>query len=103
MSTADTEQKYVVFKAEDWPEHRYLPVDFPNPLAPDSFTVIRHGDVFAPAGLYAYANAIQTAIEIIKTEGGNAVQRFLPRMEELRDLIWERAQMAQAQSGKVPD
>lgn len=99
------EQKYVVFKREDFddPESEAQAVTelLLSQLPPDSFTVIRHGDVFAAPALFAYANTIQTAIEIILRKDE---QTDVSNLIELRDLFQERATYAQQEENqKVPD
>lgn len=95
------EQKYIVFKAEDlekihWAE---LPSSVSS-LPPDQYTVIKHTDVFAASALSAYANSIQTAIEIMAVDGPTTPD---PRLVELRDLFYVRAEQARHMSCKIPD
>lgn len=99
-----SEQKYVVFKASDWYGDGELPDGpFPEPLSPDSFTVIRHQDIFASSALYAYANLIQTAIEIITQTAEGDEDPDLSDLCAIRDLFFERAHQAQAAIRRIPD
>lgn len=107
--------KYVVFKREDWQAIKASldrsvgggPYE-QGQIAPlDDAVVIRRQDIFAGPGLFAYANAIQTAIDLLKTEQNDATW-FHPsderRLEELRDFFWEQAMMASHEEvKKIPD
>lgn len=106
--------KYVVFKREDWRkfagEVPTSAIQFIPPVLEDAI-VIRRQDMFAGPGLFAYANAIQTAIDLRHLQGTSLVLRTkeiqqaqLDRLEELRDFFWEQAMMAShSETKKIPD
>lgn len=97
--------KYVVFKRKDWDE--YLSGggdDIPNLL--EDAVVIRPQDIFAAPGLFAYASAIQTAIDLNYLQNGSKSMLPVPvsKLEDLRDFFFEQAQFAQEYpSKKFPD
>lgn len=97
----ESEQKYVVFKTDEWLDvvTHTAEAQLPEPLEPTSFTVIRHQDIFAESALLSYANSIQTALEILQVTEGKTD----PGLEDLRDLFWERASMAKAAQKRIPD
>lgn len=106
------EQKYVVFKAEDWPFDQVLYYQLPDDteglitdlaLEPDSYTVIRHQDVFAAPALFTYANVIQAAIELVSAPNDPKDLAPIADLEALRDLFQERALLALGADKKVPD
>lgn len=100
--------KYVVFKRQDAfqapkdyePETGDEHMLIPTHLALEDAIVIRRQDIFAGPGLFAYANAIQTAIDL-----GTQYPTLDPKpLEELRDFFWEQAMMAKdSPVKKVPD
>jgi hypothetical protein len=109
--------KYIVFKSEEWiewlmsPKQRLLPGDKLPEMLPDA-VVIRRQDIFAGPGLSAYASAIQTYIEafrqIIEVEDGRLfVEENVPILGSLialRDFFHEQAQIAfDHPNKKVPD
>jgi len=78
-------EKYVVFKADDWAyfmeqEGSMLSIaEPPQPL--DDAVVIRTQDMFAAAGLSAYAHNIRLAMELWRGDGQYAPSSIL----DLRD------------------
>jgi hypothetical protein len=107
--------KYVVFKSEELIEadKKHLVLgDLPEPLK--DAVVIRLQDVFAGPGLFAYASAIQTAIDIMdmeaqmlsmhREETWSTDPRTRMQLEELRDFFAEQAQLAvDHPHKKIPD
>lgn len=92
-------EKYVVFKKEEY-ENRLDP----QPL--DDAVVIRRQDIFAPPALDAYANAIQTAIEVMSSGTQNYATIQLSAIEGLRgiaDYFSDQAAKAWAEQRKLPD
>lgn len=85
------EDKYIVTKQNGEPVHDAV--------------VIRKQDIFAAAGLFGYANAIQTVLEIAEQLPGDAAH--LAKWEELesiRDYFFEAATEAQQLKGShIPD
>lgn len=84
-------EKYIVLKLDD-----------AETLKPGTFFVIRSSDMFGIAGLYAYANQIQTTLEIDKE------RKFLTDVEllhlrDIADYIADLARQWQVQQTKVPD
>ena len=110
----ETDEKYIVFKASEWPEGQYLPVDFPEPI--DDFVVIRLGDIFAPPALYSYAGQVQSLLELLKNteliskvehlqdvQHGEA-EEIVTRLEGIRDYFFAKATQAEKiHTRKVPD
>lgn len=98
--------KYVVFKRRDWDQFMadWSPDEMVSECADKALTdavVIRRQDVFAPSGLYAYANSIQTALEII--HGKVTVDEAI-HMRNLADYFADQADKASRTIGrKVPD
>ena len=100
--------KYVVFKREDWEAHLDQPGCMPESLEVDDAVVIRRQDVFAPPALDAYANLITAAIQISQDAAG-----FIPgvdeeleatkRMREIADYFHEQAQISYDTFRKLPD
>ena len=100
------DDKYVVFKADEfdhWWMHKVRPrlegvIDQPPEQLVDA-VVIRTQDVFAAGGLSAYANQIETVIEV-----GGVPQDDVLRLEEIRDYFFDRAREAeQSPDRKLPD
>lgn len=104
--------KYHVIKIEDWEETVAPQLDeadavlVENGFISGEFFVVRDQDVFAPAGLYAYAANIHSAIEFQDTLGPSVMEedvreRLLVLADELTTLAekWK----ANRTSKKVPD
>lgn len=99
--------KYVVFKAKEFDDWLASDMKAPIPVALHDAIVIRRQDIFAGPGLFAYANAIQTAIDLMGQDmsalAGWELNQ-MARLEELRDFFWEQAMMASHEERKkVPD
>lgn len=99
------EQKYVVFKKEDWDRIVGSTVEVPHwtdDQVHDCF-VIRFQDVLAGPGLHAYAGAAQTFLEgmAVRAMGKGRVEESL---EKVRDAAFEAANIADNYPNKkVPD
>lgn len=67
--------------------------------------VIRRKDVFAPAGLYAYANGIMTALDIARETVGDLMSEDeVARLTAIADYFARQADLAaHYHSRKVPD
>lgn len=63
--------------------------------------VIRRQDVFAPPALDAYANAMQTAIEVL-TNGGAPSGRTLA-LQGIADYFADQAAKSWTEQRKLPD
>jgi len=104
------DQKYVVFKREDL--EKVAPQLFDD-LEDDDVSrfvvkdavVIRLQDIFSGPGLHAYANVVQTSIDMIRQLGTPLAQdAYLERLESLRDFFFSRASDAdEVPHKKVPD
>jgi hypothetical protein len=101
--------KYVVFKKQEfdawWGETREDMNQRLGHFALEDAVVIRLQDVFAGPGLYAYANAIQTAIDLQDMEGcGDLGPERTEQLLQLRDFFAAMAQLAVDRSDKkIPD
>jgi hypothetical protein len=99
--------KYIVHKRAEW--DRWCDgIDAVHtwPSEIDDAVVIRRQDVFAGPGLYSYANAVQTGIEVLDLEHPGrpgALTLRLERLEEIRDYFAEQAQLATELPSKIPD
>jgi len=83
--------KYVVHKTSD-----------STPLEPGTFFVIRSGDTFGIAGLYAYANQLQTVLELARTRPILSPDEF-EYLTGVADYVGDLARQWQEQQTKVPD
>jgi hypothetical protein len=104
--------KYIVIKKQDW-ENAIDRLGVGTDLAymetlpiEGGYFVVREQDVFAPAGLYAYAANIHSAIEFQDTLGPSVMEEEV--RERLMVLADELATMADKwktdrSSKKVPD
>lgn len=83
------DEKYVVFRRRDWDarEGEGDLMNLPEPL--DDAVVIRTCDVFAPAGLHAYAHLVHFAVEL-----ANFPPNITANLEATRDYFLERAHEA---------
>jgi hypothetical protein len=98
-----SDDKYVVMKAEDWEKMPFAP-NHTSGILTDA-VVIRTQDIFAGPGLSAYANAIQTGIDLMREFGGmEDALELIGELEEIRDYFHERAQEALMHPHKkIPD
>jgi len=113
--------KYVVFKSKDFnawarqmnetlfslghPEgDRPTDISLTEMMLRDA-VVIRKQDIFAASALHAYADTIQTALEIIEQIGAPlAKSAYIKRLEETRDYFFHAAEdAAEVEYPKIPD
>lgn len=97
------EQKYIVFKREDLFSKKGFNMPIMQAIleamaVPDA-VVIRRQDVFAAAGLYAYANGIHTALDI--SRGLSEEERT--HMRALADFFSTQAVKSEADARRMPD
>ena len=70
----------------------------------DDAVVIRRQDVFAPPALDAYANAIQTSLEILRHSAGVTYEGVdVERLQEVADYFSDQAAKAWTEQRKLPD
>lgn len=108
-------EKYVIFKIEDW---RYIADAFQriwgeearatlealaDPRRVPDGVVIRRQDIFAPPALDAYANALLTAVQLLKADPGGYNERIVKDLEEKAQYFHEQAVLAWDTDRKVPD
>lgn len=107
-------EKYKVIKTEDWAifqahlhsQGQFALLEHSNQLEINGeYFVVREQDVFAPAGLYAYASNIRTALEFSEVSGLTLISdETKERLNELADLLVSMAQQWQQRSWfKIPD
>lgn len=97
------DDKYVVFKRKDWESlkegqfgRQYSAAE--RFSVPDA-VVIRKQDIFAAPGLFSYANAIQSAVEILQA---NMIDTS--KLQEIADYFHEQGIEAQhVEYRKIPD
>lgn len=107
------EPKYVVVKKDDW---KSLLDRFTNDTTERSWLegvpikgghfVVREQDVFAPAGLYAYAANIHSALEVIDVLDGVGIsQEDRERLRALADDLTDTADkwVSSETDKKLPD
>ena len=96
--------KYVVIKEEEyktWIKQSPALV-VPPPVPIEGAAVIRYQDVFSASVLHSYANAVQTAIEILNVTGGSP--QVMGQLVETRDDFHGMAMEAQSYpTKKLPD
>lgn len=99
-------EKYVVFKREDW-EADPVAADRLRPFEVADAVVIRRQDVFASTSLDAYANNIATAVETIKHVAGPDLDDILgkkcEKMSSVADYFHEQAELSAHATKKLPD
>lgn len=100
--------KYVVFKREDWDAHRDQPGCMPEDLEVDDAVVIRRQDVFAPPALDAYANLITAALAVAQDVSGHIPgvdeePGSVKRLREIADYFHEQAALAWDTHRELPD
>lgn len=96
--------KYVVFKREEWRQwiDEWPEVDpEAEPAALEDAVVIRRQDVFAPPALDAYANAIQTCVEVLCN--GTSPSGRAADLQKIADYFHTQAQLAWDTVRKLPD
>lgn len=114
----DKNEKYVVFKREDWKRAINEANDRMDrglvPLA-SSFTrlidievddavVIRRQDVFAPPALAMYANSIRTALDVAQLHEVGDPNETARRLQAIADYFHEQSELAYADSRRsLPD
>lgn len=98
---AELNNKYIVFKREEWDDHVNINVGGPEPAEVEDAVVIRRQDIFAGPALHAYAACIGLTVNLF----GDA--DLAHRMERIADYFHEQAVLADevAASGdaKFPD
>lgn len=99
--------KYVVFKVEDVKAALGDESMDRNLLAKaiDDAWVIRKQDAHAAPSAYAYANAVQTTIEILEGTALSEDDRHkaIEGLEGIRDAAFEFAESARATQSRLPD
>jgi len=67
--------------------------------------VIRHQDLFAAPGLFAYANVIQTGLDLMFPDGPvEATREVRSHLADIRDYFWQAAQESNDHPHKkIPD
>lgn len=102
------DDKYVVFKLEDYQEWLSNAGATLSPL--EDAVVIRTQDIFAAPALYAYANCISTCREILErvqqVDGNRASfhPAYLERLRTIEEYFMDRGDEADNHaSKKVPD
>lgn len=98
------EEKYVVFKSEDW--SRYVEMDLspdkPTPRFPNQIydaIVIRRQDIFAAPALFEYAGQIRSCMEILQ----ELEQPVPDQLEGIANYFSEQAELAMKTKSKLPD
>ncbi len=86
-----SDDKYLVFSCANVTGNEYEPIGSFTAL--DDAVVIRTHDVFAAPGLYAYAQNIQTIIEL--TEADEYDEGVWEGLHHVRDYIMDRAAEAE--------
>ncbi|HET7110129.1 MAG TPA: hypothetical protein VFI41_04615 [Gemmatimonadales bacterium] len=88
------DNKYIVFNRKEF---------MAEGMAPEieDAVVIRRQDIFAPPALDAYANAIQTCVEVL-TNGTQPTGRAA-MLQEIADYFHTQAQKSWAEQRKLPD
>lgn len=99
-------EKYIVFKREDWDRLLKENAEVNEPtdwgwggLEVHDAVVIRRQDVFAPAGLNAYAHSIAIAVNIIKA----MAPELADSLQRSADYFHEQAELAMDEAHKLPD
>ena len=99
--------KYVVIKRDDIPSALYERMkEYPDMEIEDA-VVIRKQDVFAEAGLRAYASGILTTVEIVQNLPSSSViidlNGSIEHMIELADFFNGEADDSRGYIHKIPD
>lgn len=85
------EPKYLVFKND---------AGAPGELVDDA-VVIRRQDIFAPPALDAYANALQTAIEVLTNS--SAPSGRTAQLQDIADYFSDQAAKSWSEQRRLPD
>jgi len=96
--------KYVTFKKDEFDKwvDGLVESDIENmPWGITDAVVIRRQDVFAPPALDAYANAMQTAIEVLTN--GTPPSGTTQRLQDIADYFHDQAAKAWSEQRKLPD
>jgi hypothetical protein len=104
------DEKYVVFKREEWNAFLgectdALPAGHGviDPDAIEDAVVIRRQDVFAPPALDAYANAILIAVEALKKAGDLELLQRADTLVTIADYFHQQATAAWLSHREFPD
>lgn len=92
--------KYIVFKRDSLTAVNLAVIER---YALDDAVVIRKQDVFAEAGLRAYASSILTCVEIIQQLPADGTEQALQDLMELADFIHGEADDAHRRAHHLPD
>jgi hypothetical protein len=96
------DNKYVVFKREDWEKECKVTV-FAHLTPVDDAVVIRLQDQFAPPALDAYANNIQMVIEGLLATGSPPSSILMADLQRAADYFHNAAQESWGIKRKMPD
>ena len=94
--------KYVVMKRQHVPDSIMIQIDDLD-LTIEDAVVIRKRDIFAEAGLRAYASAILTCIEILEAFPRSTKTKSLEHLVELADFINGEADDSRGRTHHIPD
>lgn len=98
--------KYMVFKFDDVQAasaSNEISSDLLSKVIPDAW-VIRKQDTHAASTAYAYANAVQSTIEILDSLPGDCIpDGTIDQLEVIRDTAFEYAESARAAQSRLPD
>jgi hypothetical protein len=102
MMTTPKDDKYIVFKREQWERFwfRATPEDI-MPTELEDAVVIRRQDAFAPPALEAYANAITITLQLHRDD--TVTGPHVKRLQEIADYFHSQAAAAWDTHRKIPD
>jgi len=113
MTEEMEEEKYVVFKKDEWEAHLLAIRQINDPLMPrdlpplpeqvEDAVVLRLQDVFTRPALYAYANGIQNAVDILMGFGGDLMAEECKRLITIADRIIDIVNADENRQTKLPD
>lgn len=104
-----SDDKYITFKRDEFDEWvanlmNDVEILMPNvvvlPEELQDAVVIRTQDLFAGPALHAYASSIAVAMQVLREVSHE--ERAL-QLSEIADYLFQRAEEADAQVGKLPD
>ena len=98
--------KYVVLKHEDVQEalgSGQIDRGWVSEKCIEDAWVIRKQDTHAASTAYAYANAVQSTLEILEGTGVPDNNDVLADLEKIRDAAFEYAESARATQSRLPD